>query len=549
MTVQPAGTYDYIIVGAGSAGCVLANRLSADPAVRVLLLEAGIKDSSPLIALPKGIAKLMTGAKHAWRTPVTQERFPGVAPTEVWSRGRVLGGSSSINGMIYSRGHWLDYEDWGALGGDEWGWDVMRAAYCAVENHQLGSTDYRGSGGPLDVSAGTFRYPLAEEMIRAGEQFGLPRRDELNHPDLEGVGYYSHTISHTKRRGQRVSAARAFLEPARSRPNLDVMTEAPVRRVVFDGQRASGVDIDRNGSHITVACRGEIILSAGAIMSPAILQRSGIGDGKHLASLGIDVVVDRPLVGANMREHVAYSMPHRLVGAKGLNRRYRGIGLVPEFVQYALFRTGSMATGPFEVGAFGRSAAAIDRPDVQLYMSAYSRVPGKYTTEKQPGFTIYAQMLKPTSLGRVAITAANPGAPLAIEPNWLTTEHDQRGAIAMVRMMREYVGQPALARWLGEEISPGSSVSSDEEILDAVRRGLTSGLHAVGTAAMGRSADSVLDGRLRVRGVDGVRVVDCAAMPGLVSGNTNGPAMAFGWRAADLVLEDRARTREPIRVP
>jgi len=542
--MQPTGTYDYIIVGAGSSGCVLANRLSADSTVRVLLLEAGIRDSSPLIALPKGIAKLMTGAKHAWRTPVTQERFAGVKPTEVWSRGRVLGGSSSINGMIYSRGHRLDYDDWGTLGGDEWNWDTMRAAYVAVEDHQLGATDYRGAGGPLHVSAGTFRYPLAEEMIRAGEQFGLPRRDELNHPDLEGVGYYSHTID----RGRRVSAARAFLRPVRRRPNLHVVTEALVRRVLFDAGRACGVEIEHHGSRATVACNAEVILSAGAIMSPAILQRSGIGDGAHLASLGIDVVVDQPLVGQNLQEHVAYAMPHRLVGARGLNRRYRGIGLVPEFIQYGLFRTGSMATGPFEIGAFGRSAAAIDRPDVQLYMSAYSRVSGKYTTEREPGFTIYAQMLRPTSRGRVAITSAEAQAPLTIEPNWLTTEQDRRGAVAMVQMMRSYVAQPALAKYLGAELAPGTDVQSDADILDAVHRGLTSGLHAVGTAAMGRESTSVLDSRLRVRGVSGLRVIDCAAMPGLVSGNTNGPAMAFGWRAADLILEDRRRPVESVRL-
>lgn len=542
--MQATDTYDYIIIGAGSSGCVLANRLSVDANVRVLLLEAGIRDSSPLIALPKGIAKLMTGAKHAWRTPVTQERFAGVRPTEIWSRGRVLGGSSSINGMIYSRGHFLDYDDWGTLGGDEWSWEAMRAAYVAVEDHQLGATDYRGAGGPLHVSAGTFRYPLAEEMIRAGEQFGLPRRDELNHPDLEGVGYYSHTI----KRGRRVSAARAFLDPVRRRPNLRVITEALVQRVLFDAGRACGVEIEHHGRRSTIACNTEVILSAGAIMSPAILQRSGIGDGAHLASLGLDVVVDQPLVGRNLQEHVAYAMPHRLVGARGLNHRYRGIGLVPEFLQYGLFRTGSMATGPFEIGAFGRSAAAIDRPDVQLYMSAYSRASGKYTTEREPGFTIYAQMLRPTSRGRIAITSANAQAPLTVEPNWLTTEQDRRGAVAMVRMMRTYVSQPALAKYLGIELAPGMNVQSDDDILDAVHRGLTSGLHAVGTAAMGRSASSVLDGRLRVRGVSGLRVVDCAAMPGLVSGNTNGPAMAFGWRAADLILEDRRRPMESIRL-
>jgi len=529
--------FDYVIVGAGSAGCVLANRLSADPSVRVLLLEAGIKDSSPLISLPKGIAKLMTGPKRAWRFPVTQPRAQGKPTTEVWSRGKVLGGSSSINGMIYSRGHRLDYEDWNALGGPGWGWEEMKAAYCAIEDHQLGATDYRGAGGPLRVSAGTFRYPIAEAMIQAGEQLGLPRRDELNHPDLVGVGYYSHTI----RRGRRESAATAFLRPIRQRANLVVRTGVLADRVLFDGRRAIGVACRVDGQDVVFRTCGDVIVAGGAIMSPKLLQLSGIGPGELLQSLGVTVVHDSPLVGTGLQEHVAFSMPHRLLGAAGLNRRYRGIGLVPGFVQYYARHTGPMATGPFEVGAFARSAAALDRPDLQLYLSAHSRAPGAYTTEKVPGFTIYAQMLRPTSRGTVAITSSHPDAPLAIEPNWLSTAQDQRGAVAMVRYMREYVRQPALAPYLGAEQSPGEDVQSDDEILAKVHRFLTSGLHAVGTCAMGHDDSAVVDNRLRVRGVQGLRVVDCSVMPGLVSGNTNGPAMALGWRAADLIVEDQPR--------
>ena len=274
---------------------------------------------------------------NVFATPLLQKPLQFGADVVVYSltkhmdgQGRTLGGSSSINGMIYSRGHRLDYEDWNALGGPGWGWEEMKAAYCAIEDHQLGATDYRGAGGPLRVSAGTFRYPIAEAMIQAGEQLGLPRRDELNHPDLVGVGYYSHTI----RRGRRESAATAFLRPIRQRANLVVRTGVLADRVLFDGRRAIGVACRVDGQDVVFRTCGDVIVAGGAIMSPKLLQLSGIGPGELLQSLGVTVVHDSPLVGTGLQEHVAFSMPHRLLGAAGLNRRYRGIGLVPGFVQY-----------------------------------------------------------------------------------------------------------------------------------------------------------------------------------------------------------------------
>lgn len=536
MVMAEMPIYDYVIVGAGSAGCVLASRLSADPSVRVLLLEAGGSDRHLLIDLPKGIAKLMTHPRYTWSFPVRQARQPGRESKEVWRRGRVIGGSSSVNGMIYSRGHYLDYEDWAAAAGPDWGWDAMRAAYRAIEDHELGPTEYRGQGGPLHISPGTFRYPLAERMIAAGEELGLLRREDLNHPDLEGVGYYSHTIRH----GRRQSAAKAFLEPVLNRPNLTVRTGVVVTKVESDQGRITAVT-GRSGRELVSFGAREVILSAGTILSPKLLQLSGIGPSGLLRSLGIDVVADRPEVGENLREHLAVSLSFRLEGQTGLNHRYQGIGLVPGFAQYYLFHTGPMATGPYEVGAFARSQPDRDRPDMQIYLSAHSRRPGAYKPEKLPGLTIYGQLVQTTSAGRLALTSADPDSELLIEPNWLQTEADQQAAVAMVRYMRRYVRQSALKECVGEETAPGEASQSDQQLLSTIREIASSGLHAVGTCAMGRGPDSVVDNRLRVRGVRGLRVVDCSVMPGLISGNTNGPAMALAWRAADLILEDRSR--------
>lgn len=534
--MNPTGPYDYIIVGAGSSGCVMAERLSSDPGNRVLLIEAGGWDRSPFITMPKGIAKLVTDPAHIWAYRVTQPRTGQNDGHEVWIRGRVVGGSSSINGMIWSRGEPADYDDWAALGCAGWDGATMTAAFRAIEQHGLGPSESRGGAGPVRVSPGMFRYPLADRMVAAGAQMGLSVTDDLNAVAGPRVGYYSHNIH----RGRRQSAAVAFLKPALGRANLDVMTGTVVDRVRFDGHSAVGVTVRRDGgAPHDIACRGEVILSAGAMESPLILQRSGIGPAPVLRAAGVDVLVDRADVGARMREHLGYSMPHRLARAAGINGRYRGLGLAASVAQYYLTRTGPLATGPFEVGAFLSVADPHGRTDLQLYLGGYSfalsddnhPVP-LGNVDALPGMTVSAALLRLTSEGSVAITGPDAGAAPDIRPNWLSTDADCQTAIATLRAMRRFAAQPALAADVAHELLPGTAVESDEQIVDSFRKLATCGLHATGSARMGGDAGAVVDPDLKVRGVEGVRVVDCSVMPAPVSGNTNAPAMALAWQAA-----------------
>lgn len=535
--------FDYIIVGAGSSGCVLANRLSADPANRVLLIEAGPKDSNYLIRIPKGFSKLVLDPKQCSHYAVGQPRANGVDVKEGWVRGRGLGGSSSINGMIYVRGQPEDYEYWAKEAGPQWNWASMKQAFRSIEDHELGDDGVRGAGGPVHISSGKLRYPLAEHLVEAGEQMGLTRKEDLNREDQEGVGYFSHNIKN----GRRQSSALAFLDPVKHRTNLTIVTDTLVEKVVFDGRRAVGVAARVAGRLVTFRCRGEIILSAGAMESPRILQLSGIGPGDLLRSLGIDVLQDSPDVGARMLEHLGFTLTYRLKNEKGLNHRFRGLGLLGSMIQYVVTHTGPLATGPLEVGAFVKCHPKATKPDVQLYLGGTTMVRPEGenaanplpVVEQKPGMSVYAQMLQLTSEGTIRITGTDPTAPLDIKPNWLTTDYDREVSIAMIRYVRRYMAQPAITPFIEREVMPGERVQTDEEILETLHNGATCGTHGVRSTRMGNDATAVLDGRCRVRGVDGLRVVDCGAMPGLPCGNTNGPAMAFGWRAADLILEDQ----------
>jgi choline dehydrogenase len=539
MSKAPVGTApvaDYIIVGSGSAGAVLADRLSHDGRSTVLLIEEGGGDTF-LSRMPKGFGKLLSDPQRSHYYPTSvDDSAPG--PQEIWARGRMLGGSSAINGMVWNRGVAEDYDAIAAQGNPGWGWEDMLPCLRALEDHHLGASEYRGRGGPISITTNPNRTALSEAFIAAGGVLQLREKTDQNGPELEGIGYAQWNID---RAGRRISAARTLIDNARSRPNLTIRTDTRVDRVVIANGRATGVVCTTHGEAITLSAAREVILCAGALVSPKILQLSGIGDGAVLQAAGIETRVHSPNVGKRMREHLTLAINFRLRDWRySDNREYGGARLIGNMLNYLVRGKGPMARGAAEAIAFVRAHPASQRPDTQIMFNPYSLATSTagLAFEQEPGMQCYSYMLRPVSEGTALVTSPDPGAQMAIRPAYLEAEIDRTTSIAGTRAIRRIMAQEALAPLVVGETEKTSWAQSDDEILQLYKQFGHSGYHAIGTAAMGPDDSDVLDSELRVRGVAGLRVVDCSIFREMPSGNTNAPTMAAAWRLAHLIELD-----------
>lgn len=531
---------DFIIVGAGSAGCVLANRLTESGKYRVTLIEAGGTDRRFYVQLPLGYGKLFHDPAVNWlyRT----EPDPGLAgQRDHWPRGRLLGGSSSINAMVWIRGHREDYAEWGRVA-PGWGWEDVLPAYRAIEDNEAGADAFRGRGGPLHISANRAGlHPLVDDYIRACGEAGLGFNPDFNGAQQEGAGVYQMTIRHARRN----SAARAFLRPAMQRRNLRVITHAQVTRVLFDGRRAVGVEYRHGGALRVLRARGEVILAGGAINSPQLLQLSGIGPGALLQGLGIGVLHDNPNVGDHLSDHQGINYTWRMKVPTYNDELRPWWGKLRAGLQYFIGGGGPLAKSINHGGGFFRTSPDEPRPNMQLYMQAFSTlIPREgerpiLTPDPFPGMSLGLSNCRPTSRGHIRLQSPDPLAHPAITANAFSTGHDVAEMLLAVKFLRRLAAQPALARLIDEELRPGPDVTTDAALIEDFRRRSGTVYHPSCTCRMGGdAAQSVLDPALRVRGVEGLRVIDASSFPNLIAGNTNAPAILMGWMGAARVLQD-----------
>jgi len=522
------GPFDYIVVGGGSAGCVLANRLSADPCNRVLLLEAGGKDDYIWIRVPVGYLYCIGNPRTDWCFSTQAEEGLGGRALK-YPRGRVLGGSSSINGMIYMRGQAADYDGWRQAGNQGWSWNEVLPYFKRAEDHYEGASACHGAGGEIRVERQRLRWDILEAFRDACGEYGIPHVTDFNTGDNEGAAFFQVT----QRKGWRWSASDAFLKPVRSRANLKVETGAVVDKVIVEHGRAVGVDYSVEGERRTARAGGEVVLAAGAIGSPAILERSGIGAAEHLSALGIAPLLDAPGVGANLQDHLQLRCAWRVSGVATLNQRAAtliGKGLIG--LEYLLSRSGPMAMAPSQLGVFTRSHPRYTTANLEYHVQPLSLEAFGGALDPWPAFTASVCNLRPESRGTSRIASADPSAAPVIRPNYLSAQEDRRVAAESIRITRGIVAQPAFAKFHPEEVRPGVDCQSEEDLQRAAGQIGTTIFHPVGTAAMG----SVVDARLRVIGVDGLRVVDASVMPTITSGNTNAPTMMIAEKGAQMIL-------------
>lgn len=533
--------FDFVIVGAGSAGCVLAHRLTENGKHSALVLEAGGSDRRLWLRVPIGYGKSFYDSRVNWMYHT--EPDPGLAGRSgYWPRGKVLGGSGAINAMVFVRGQPADFDAWEAAGNPGWGWQDVLPYFKRLEDSEFGPNALRGRGGPVHVADVTRdAHPLCEVYLRAGVEAGLPRVADLNGSLHEGVGLNQITV----RDGWRVSAASAYLHPAMSRPNLRIETGALVTSIAFDGTRATGVVYQRGGTATSVRARREVIVAAGAVNSPLLLQASGVGPAALLQSLGVGVVADRFAVGRHLQDHLCVDYLYRS-RVPTLNDELRPWpGKLRSGLRYVLRRRGPLSLSVNQGGGFFRSRPSLDRPDMQLYFSPLSYVkarPGKrelMSPDPWPGFLLSVQPCRPASRGHLRLRSRDPYAAPWIEPNSLAVEGDVADMLAGVKFLRRLAATPALSSVIEDEIAPGRAVQSDEALVDDIRQRASTVFHPVGTCRMGADPqDTVVDARLRVHGVEALRVIDASIFPALTSGNTNAPTLMVAEKGADLMLAD-----------
>ncbi len=536
-------SFDYIIIGAGSAGCVMANRLSENPANKVLLLEAGAKDTNFMIHMPAGVGQLIGTDTANWyyysegQTHLNNRKL-------FWPRGKVLGGSSSINGMIYIRGHARDYDLWRQLGLEGWGFADVLPYFRRAEGNENGDSAFHGGEGPLGVSNARKTNVLFDAFVEAGKQAGHPYTDDFNGPQQEGVGPYQLTIKN----GKRCSAAVGYLVPALSRPNLKVEVKALTSRILFEGKKAVGVEYVQDGETKTVRANKEVILSGGAVNSPQTLLLSGIGSGEYLRKFGIDVVADLPGVGQNLQDHLDCTVISECKLPITLHSQTNPLRMLLTGMQYTFFKSGVATSNGLESGGFLKTRPELEVPDVQLhFVAAMMRDHARIKSDRH-GFTVHVCQLRPESRGYVALKSLDPADHALIQPNYLEAETDRRVMRDGVRMVRNILAQRAMDPYRGPEFWPGADKQTDEQIDGWIRETAETIYHPVGTAKMGNDPMAVVDSKCRVRGVEGLRVVDASVMPTLVGGNTNAPTIMIAEKISDDILGRAPLSAEHVTI-